>query len=67
MLRVLGLRKLPKNLMGYEYELQLHDEEERTPGYTFETKSGTKAQVRAILENGGMTEAQIEVCFAQAG
>jgi hypothetical protein len=64
MLKVLGLRKLPENQMKREYELMLKDLENTKPGYTFETVYG--AEVRTMLKNGGMSEAQVDTCFAQA-
>jgi hypothetical protein len=66
MLKVLGLRKLPENRMKQEYELMLKDLENTKPGYTFETVYGTEAEVRTMLKNGGMSEAQVDICFAQA-
>jgi hypothetical protein len=67
MYQVLGLCKTNRTAPEQEYELRLRDKENIKPGYTQSTEYGAEAQVRAMLRNGGMTEAQIDVLFAQAG
>ena len=63
-LKVLGLRKIAYT-DPQEYELRLHDPENRKSGYTFETVDGTEDVVRAALKAGGMPEGDIDVLFAR--
>jgi hypothetical protein len=62
MYKVLSLRRIP-NRDPQEYELQLHDSENKKSGYERNTEYGTEEQIRAMLKNGGLSEAQIDLYF----
>jgi len=64
-LKVLGLRKVP-GTDPQKYELRLYDAEEKTRGYFQTTKYGTEEEIRAMLNDGGLTEGQIEFYLARA-
>ena len=66
MYRVLGLRKTATTEPEQEYELVLKDLENKKTGYTQTTKYGTEGEVRTILKDGGLTEAQIDYYFTRA-
>jgi len=66
MYKVLSLTKRT-NSDPQEYELRLHDSENKKPGYVMSTENGTEEQVRAMLKNGGLGDAQIDLYFARAG
>jgi hypothetical protein len=65
MYTVLSLRIIP-NTNPQQYELGLHDSENEKPGYEKNTEYGTEEQVRAMLKNGGLSDAQIDLYFAGA-
>jgi len=66
MYQVLGIRKTPRTEPEQEYELRLRDKENNRPGYIQTTEYGTEVEVRTMLKDGGMTDAQIDVLFATA-
>jgi hypothetical protein len=63
--KIVGLRKT-LSAGPHEYELLIHDPDETTKGYIMTNRYGTEDQVRAMLKAGGMSEAEIDVLFAQA-
>jgi hypothetical protein len=65
MYKVLGLQKIP-NTTPQQYELRLHDSENKKSGYVMTTEHGTEEQVRAMLKNGGLNDAKIDLYFAGA-
>ncbi|MGP8251305.1 MAG: hypothetical protein ACLQHF_04675 [Terracidiphilus sp.] len=65
MYKVLGLQKIPGS-DPQEYELRLHDSENKKPGYVMDTEYGTEEQMRAMLKNGGLSDAQTDLFFAGA-
>ncbi|MGA3135291.1 MAG: hypothetical protein ABSC88_04770 [Terracidiphilus sp.] len=65
MYKVLGIQKIP-NTNPQQYELRLHDSENKKSGYVMTTEYGTEEQVRAMLKNGGLSNAQIDVYFVGA-
>jgi hypothetical protein len=65
MYKVLGLQKIP-NTDPQKYGLQLHDSENKKSGYERNTEYGTEEQIRAMLKNGGLSDAQIDLYFAAA-
>jgi hypothetical protein len=64
-LRVLGLIKV-SNTDPQQYELRLHDSENKKPGYVWTTEYGTEDEIRAMLKNGGMTPGQIDLYLSRA-
>ena len=66
MYQVLGIRKTAKTKPEQEFELRLRDKENTKPGYLHTTEYGTEAEVRTMLKDGGMPDAQIDILFAQA-
>jgi hypothetical protein len=62
MYKVVGLQKIP-NTDPQQYDLWLNDSENKKPGYVMETVYGTEEQVRAMLKNGGLGDAQIDLYF----
>jgi hypothetical protein len=65
MYKVLGIQRIP-DTDPQEYELRLHDSENKKPGYVMETVYGTEEQVRAMLQNGGLNDATIDLYFVGA-
>lgn len=65
MYKVLSLQKR-SNSGPQEYELRLHDSENKKSGYVMNTENGTEEQLRAMLKNGGLSDAQIDLYFAGA-
>jgi hypothetical protein len=63
MYKILDLRKIP-NTDPQQYELRLNDSENKKPGYVMDTEYGTEEQVRAMLKNGGLNDARIDLYFA---
>ncbi|MGP8268824.1 MAG: hypothetical protein ACLQLH_02050 [Terracidiphilus sp.] len=63
MYKVLGLRKIP-NSDPQKYELRLHDSENKKSGYRMNTEYGTEEQLRAMLKNGGLSDAQTDLFFS---
>jgi hypothetical protein len=66
MYQVIGLCKTGNTEPEQEYELRLRDKENTKPGYLLTSEYGTEAEVRAMLKNGGMADAQIDVYFGHA-
>lgn len=62
---ITGLKKLP-DTDPQEYMLLYKDLDNQKPGYSFSTEQGTESKLHHMLKNGGMSEAQISVLFAQA-
>jgi hypothetical protein len=65
MYKVLGLQRIP-NTNPQEYELRLRDSENKKSGYVMDTEYGTEEQIRAMLKNGGLSDAQVDLYFAAA-
>jgi hypothetical protein len=66
MYKVLGIRRI-SDTDPQKYELRLHDSENKKPGYVMDTEYGTEEQVRAMLQNGGLNDATMDLYFANAG
>lgn len=62
---VRGLRKV-NNSNPQKFELWLTDPKNRKDGYMFTTKYGTEPEVRAMLKEAGVPEADIDKLFRQA-
>jgi hypothetical protein len=63
--RVLGIRRLP-DTDPQEFELRLHDSENKKDGYVMNTEYGTESELRSMLKNGGIQEPAIDSLFKQA-
>ena len=63
MYKILGIQQIP-NTDPQQYELRLHDSENKKPGYLWDSEYGTEEQVRAMLKNGGLNDAKVELYFA---
>jgi hypothetical protein len=62
---VRGLRKA-NNSIPQNFELWLTDPKNKKDGYMFTTKYGTEPEVREMLEEAGVPEADIDKLFRQA-
>jgi hypothetical protein len=62
---VRGLRKVT-NSNPQQFELWLTDPKNKKDGYLFTTKYGTEPEVRTMLKEAGVPEADIDRLFRQA-
>lgn len=63
MFTVVGLKKLADS-GPHQYKLTLRDKENKNPNHEGIIHFGTRSQIRSMLKDGGLNDAEIDVMFA---